>query len=146
MALIDRFRLDGKVALITGASRGIGEATAVELLASGAAGVVITSRKEQNITEAAARLNDDRVLALALEALGQRVALLDLEEFPRERAALDPVEDLAHLPTALLADDLRTGPQAAPGRSGRDPLAHAVDQLHERLHGVAGAGREDLLP
>ena len=61
-------RVDGKVALITGASRGIGEATAAELLASGAAGVVITSRKEQNITEAAARLNDDRVLALTARA------------------------------------------------------------------------------
>ena len=31
-------RVDGKVALITGASRGIGEATAAEMLASGAAG------------------------------------------------------------------------------------------------------------
>lgn len=61
-------RLDGKVALVTGASRGIGEATAAELLASGAAGVTITSRKEPNITEAAGRLNDERVLPLAARA------------------------------------------------------------------------------
>ena len=38
-------RVDDRVALVTGASRGIGEAVAVELLASGARGVVITSRK-----------------------------------------------------------------------------------------------------
>ncbi len=61
-------RIDGKVALITGASRGIGEATAAEMLASGAAGVTITSRKEDNIAAAAARLGGERVLALAARA------------------------------------------------------------------------------
>ena len=38
-------RVDDKVAIVTGASRGIGEAIAAELLASGAKGVTITSRK-----------------------------------------------------------------------------------------------------
>lgn len=62
-------RVDGKVALVTGASRGIGEATAAELLASGAAGVVITSRKLENLEEAAARLNDpNRVHAVVSRA------------------------------------------------------------------------------
>lgn len=61
-------RVDGKVALVTGASRGIGEAIAVELLASGATGVTITSRREPNITAAAARLDDDRVLAVVARA------------------------------------------------------------------------------
>lgn len=61
-------RVDGKVALITGASRGIGEATAAEFLASGAAGVTITSRKEPNITEAAERLDDTRVMPLVARA------------------------------------------------------------------------------
>ena len=36
-------RIDGKVAIVTGASRGIGEAIAASLLDSGAAGVTITS-------------------------------------------------------------------------------------------------------
>ncbi len=61
-------RVDGKVALVTGASRGIGEAIAAELLASGAKGVTITSRKEQNIIGAAERLNDDRVMAVVARA------------------------------------------------------------------------------
>ncbi len=62
-------RVDGKVAIVTGASRGIGEATAAQLLASGAKGVAITSRREENLAEAAARLGEpDRLLAMAARA------------------------------------------------------------------------------
>ncbi len=61
-------RVDGKIAVVTGASRGIGEAIAAELLNSGAAGVVITSRREENVSAAAERLDDERVLALAARA------------------------------------------------------------------------------
>ena len=79
--------VEGKVGLVTGASRGIGLATALELLRSGAAGVTITSRKPENIESAAAELvssgvEPGRVLALAArsdseesadDALGQTV-------------------------------------------------------------------------
>lgn len=58
--------VNDKVALVTGASRGIGEAVAAGFLASGARGVVITSRKPDNIEAAAERLGDpERVVALA---------------------------------------------------------------------------------
>ena len=61
--------MDDKVALVTGASRGIGEAAAAELLASGARGVVITSRKPENIEAALARLEEpDRVLGIVAKA------------------------------------------------------------------------------
>jgi len=46
-------RLDGKVALVTGASRGIGRATAEVLAASGAA-VLLSSRKQEDLEAVAA--------------------------------------------------------------------------------------------
>jgi NAD(P)-dependent dehydrogenase (short-subunit alcohol dehydrogenase family) len=58
-------RVDGKVALVTGASRGIGEAIVRELLDSGAKGVVITGRRPEALGETAAELGPDRVRAVA---------------------------------------------------------------------------------
>lgn len=73
-------RLDGRVAVITGASRGIGEATAAAMLGAGVRGVVITSRKRDNITGAADRLGEpDRVAPL--------VARSDTEEGAAEAVA-----------------------------------------------------------
>lgn len=66
-------RVDGKVAVVTGASRGIGLATALELARSGAAGVVITSRKPENLEPAregliSAGVSADKVLAIPARA------------------------------------------------------------------------------
>jgi NAD(P)-dependent dehydrogenase (short-subunit alcohol dehydrogenase family) len=51
-------RVDGKVALVTGASRGIGEAIVRALLDAGAAGVVITGRKPEGLQPIADELGD----------------------------------------------------------------------------------------
>lgn len=62
-------RLEGKTAVVTGASRGIGEAVAAAFLAAGVRGVVITGRKAGNLEEAAARLDDpERVAPAAARA------------------------------------------------------------------------------
>lgn len=65
--------VEGSVALVTGASRGIGQETALELLRSGASGVVITARRQEGIDESRAEMieagaDPDRILALAARA------------------------------------------------------------------------------
>ena len=72
-------RVDGKVALVTGGSRGIGMATALEFVNSGAAGVVVTSRRQDNAEAAHAALvhagvPEDRLLALAARADDEEAA------------------------------------------------------------------------
>ncbi|MEW1859919.1 MULTISPECIES: glucose 1-dehydrogenase [unclassified Streptomyces] len=55
MSVLDRFRLDGKVAVVTGGNRGIGKAIATALAEAGAS-VAIASRDEDRNREAVADL------------------------------------------------------------------------------------------
>jgi dehydrogenase/reductase SDR family protein 4 len=55
MTVLDRFRLDGRTAIVTGASRGIGQSIAVALAEAGA-NVVVSSRKREAIEETAHRI------------------------------------------------------------------------------------------
>jgi 7-alpha-hydroxysteroid dehydrogenase len=69
--ITDRFRLDGQVAVVTGAGRGIGAASAVALAEAGA-DVVISSRTEEDL----------RSVAKRVEAAGRRaeVVTADLDD------------------------------------------------------------------
>src|ERR1700687_4247662 len=62
-----RYDLSGRVALVTGASRGIGSAIATALVEQGAH-VVLSSRKQADLDEEAARINaqyPERAIAIA---------------------------------------------------------------------------------
>jgi clavulanate-9-aldehyde reducatase len=59
--------LDGKVAAITGASSGIGEATAVALAGAGAS-VSVAARRKDRLDELAERISSQNGRALAIEA------------------------------------------------------------------------------
>src|ERR671916_845720 len=61
-------KLDGKVAVVTGASSGIGEATAEALAAEGAT-VVVAARREERLADLAKRIEEGggRVLAAACD-------------------------------------------------------------------------------
>jgi len=67
MSILDRFRLDGHVAVVTGASRGIGAATAVALAEAGA-DVLISARHESQLEKVAARIAEAGRRALVVPA------------------------------------------------------------------------------
>jgi len=67
MDIFNQFRLDGKVALITGSSKGIGEAIAFALGQAGAR-VVVSSRKQDAVEITAAQLRDQGIESIAIAA------------------------------------------------------------------------------
>ena len=69
---LDQFKLDGKSAVITGASSGIGRAMA-GFLAEAGAHVVLVARREDQLSTATAEINSDQGVASYVVAdLGQR--------------------------------------------------------------------------
>jgi 7-alpha-hydroxysteroid dehydrogenase len=79
MTILDRFRLDDRVAIVTGAGRGIGAATAVALAEAGV-DVLLSARTEDQLQAVAAQV----------EAAGRRAHVV-----PADLSDLDAVADLA---------------------------------------------------
>ena len=95
-------RLSGRVAVVTGASRGLGRATAVALAAEGAA-VAVVARTEQQWDERLPGTIGETVAdieAAGGRAVAIRADLLDREDLPRlveeARAALGPITILVN--------------------------------------------------
>ena len=101
-------RLDGKVALVTGASRGIGQATALELALSGAEGVVLTSRKLENLEQSRADLISAGAAPGRLHIIAARA---DSEE-DAEQAVGGTIERFGRCD--VLVNNAATNPAAGP--------------------------------
>ncbi|MHB1208781.1 MAG: SDR family oxidoreductase [Acidimicrobiales bacterium] len=83
--ILDRFRLDGKVAIITGAGRGIGAASALALAECGA-DVVIASRTQSDLDRVSDQVKSTGRRAFAVAAdLNDLSAVRSLAEVAREQ-------------------------------------------------------------
>ncbi len=105
-----RFDISGKVAIITGASRGIGQAIA-EALASAGAKVVLSGRKQEGLDEAAARIREAGGEAVGIAAHnGDKAALQALvastvEAFSRIDILVNNAATNPHFGALLDAED-----------------------------------------
>lgn len=111
--------VEGKVAIVTGASRGIGLATAIELARSGASGVVITSRKPENVEQAADQMRAEGIDEGSVLPL---VARADSDE-DADRAVSETIERFGALD--ILVNNAGTNPS---GGSIMDVDMGAVDK------------------
>jgi NAD(P)-dependent dehydrogenase (short-subunit alcohol dehydrogenase family) len=87
---VAHYDLNGKIALVTGAARGIGNATARTLIARGAA-VVIVDLDAEAVTAAAAALHDTRALGLAADVTDRGAMQRTVAEAVERFGGLDVV-------------------------------------------------------
>jgi NAD(P)-dependent dehydrogenase (short-subunit alcohol dehydrogenase family) len=117
MAVLDRFRLDGKVAVVTGASSGLGAAFATGLAEAGA-DVAICARRADRLRETAA----------AVEALGRRcVAITADVSLPEDctRVVETAVAELGHVD--VLVNNAGIGTAAPATRESPDEFRRVID-------------------
>ncbi|MFQ3567111.1 MAG: glucose 1-dehydrogenase [Aggregatilineales bacterium] len=108
----DQFDLSGRVAIVTGASRGIGEAIA-RAYASAGARVVISSRKQESLESVAASIREQGGEALPVAAHnGDKAALQALA-----RSALD-----AYGKIDILVNNAATNPHFGPLLTAEDSM------------------------
>lgn len=100
--------LSSKVAIVTGASRGIGQATALALVASGAAGVVMTSRRMENLDTARREL-------IEMGAPPKRLKPIEARADSDSDAARAVAEAIAEFGSCdILVNNAGTNPSAGP--------------------------------
>ena len=112
--ILDDFRLDGDVALVTGASRGLGRAMAVALGEAGAS-VALTARSEAGLDETAALVREAGLRYVSSQAWGPHFTLpaplADAYSYSEEGYA-----DIWEFPCHGWHENVLKGHNATPGR------------------------------
>jgi NAD(P)-dependent dehydrogenase (short-subunit alcohol dehydrogenase family) len=104
VSILDRFRLDGKVAVVTGASSGLGAAFALGLAEAGA-DVAICARRVERLEETAARVRElgRRCLAVPADVADPEACERVAAETVRELGRVDVLVNNAGIGTAYPA-------------------------------------------
>lgn len=133
-------QLQGKVALITGASSGIGLATAEALLAAGAR-VALVARSADKLQAAADRLGSDAMAITAdLTAPGASADLV-----ARVEAALGPIDILMANAGIYLAGDVADADPAAMEQVLATNVGAVFQIVRAVLPGMIARGEGDIL-
>jgi NAD(P)-dependent dehydrogenase (short-subunit alcohol dehydrogenase family) len=132
MGILDKFRLDGEVAVVTGAGKGIGRAIAIALAEAGA-DVVLASRTQTDLDAVAAELT-----ALGRRALPLATDATDPEAL--ERLAEASVAQFGKL--SIWVNNAGGIPDATPRYLTRTPEANFDAQIALNLKAV-WRGRRD---
>src|SRR5689334_22544872 len=111
--ILDRFRVTGQAAVVTGAGRGIGAATAIALAQAGA-DVLISARTEDQLAK----------VAREIEAAGRRAVIV-----PADLSDLDAAAGLAS-----------AAAEAVPGDEAASPGGRVPVQCRDRAPADPGGG------
>ena len=133
MSILDKFRLDGQVAVVTGAGKGIGRAIAIGLAEAGA-DVAIGARTAADLDEVAQQIRARGRRALALPTDATSMAALEALA-ARAAQELGPisiwVSNAGGIPGGRVAVGMLLAP---PWRRGMLSLLSRVDRRPGRLH------------
>jgi NADP-dependent 3-hydroxy acid dehydrogenase YdfG len=135
--------LDGKVALVTGASSGIGEATALALAEAGAA-VAIGARRRDRLDALAAKLTDGgaRVLTLDLDVTDEQQCT---DAVRRTREELGGLDILVNNAGVMLLGTIRGADTEEWRRMINTNVLGLMYMTHAAIDGMVEQGSGDIV-